>query len=128
MTEHEGEGTNGEAGGARNTRAPERAKGDAVRLVVTHVEVPPDSADRRSPVATVGVWVGPVHLLFTVSSLAGNKLTLRPPVAAGSGDPGATMARDLAERVAAAVMAAAKADPIARHVLNRRPVPEGASA
>ena len=68
------------------TRAPGRARDPAPRFNVVEVAVPPGSAERRTPIAVVKGDLGPVRLAFTVSSLQGNKLQVRPPLA-GDGRP-----------------------------------------
>jgi hypothetical protein len=92
---------------------------EGMPVSITDVKVPEGSAERRSPVAIVGAFIGQMHIAFTVSSLKGNNLLVRPPLAAGSAEPGVSMPPDLARRVSEAVIAAVKADPEAAHVLSR---------
>jgi hypothetical protein len=107
------------------TRAHGRASpaAELAPISIVHVRVPPGSVDRRSPVAVVDAWVGPVRLSFTISSLKGNQLQVRPPMTAGEAEPGVKMPPALAARVVEAVIAAAKADPEAAYALSRGNAP-----
>jgi hypothetical protein len=88
-------------------------------FTVLRVRVPDGSAGRRTPIVIVEGQLGPVRVALTVASRQKNRLELRVPVVADNG-PGLLLPRRDGERIAAAAIAAAEADPVAHAVLHRR--------
>lgn len=100
-----------------NTRAPGRAC-EAPDFIVSAVSVPPGSEDRRTPIAIVEGQIGPLRLAVTVSSLQGNKLVIRPPLA-GDGRPAVGLPDAWAASLTRAVVEAVRSDAVAAPVLRR---------
>ena len=110
---------------AENSRAPERAC-EAADFIVSAVSVPPGSEDRRTPIAIVEGQIGPLRLAVTVSSLQGNKLLIRPPVA-GDGRPAVELPEAWQASLTRSAVEAVRSDAIAYSVLRRQGRPRAPS-
>ncbi len=81
------------------------------------VHVPP--GERRNPVATVRMAVGPLEVVLAVSRLKKSDLVVRPPMAEG-GVPAISAAPEVWAVVERAAVGAVATDPVAReHVLGK---------